>query len=93
MNVVDRACSHLDATLASDPSRVIIMDLLDEIERLIGLGDRAARTERGICQELAARYGGRDADQIAEMIGQRNLKERPICGTLAAFPIQKKTCP
>lgn len=73
MNVVDRACLHLDAVPASDPSRVIVMDLLDEIERLIGLGDRAARNERATCQEIAARYGGRDAEEIAELIGSRNF--------------------
>lgn len=76
MNVVDRACEFLDATPASHPSRVIIMDLLDEIERMIGLADRAARNERAVCQEIAARYGGRDAEEIAEMIGARNLAKQ-----------------
>lgn len=31
MSVADRACEYLDRTSASDPSRIIIMDLLDEI--------------------------------------------------------------
>lgn len=73
MNVVDRACQHLDATSASDPARIIIMDLLDEIERMIGLADRAAKNERAECQEIAARYGGDDAENIAEMIGARSF--------------------
>ena len=33
-NATERACNFLDATPASDPSRVIIMDLLDEISSL-----------------------------------------------------------
>lgn len=73
MNVVDRACQHLDATSASDPARVIIMDLLDEIEHLIGLVERAARNERAECLEIAARFGGDDAENIAEMIGARSF--------------------
>lgn len=76
MNVIDRACEFLDATSASDPSRPIIMDLLDEIERMIGLADRAAQNERAACLELAARYGGRDADEIAEMIGARSFAKQ-----------------
>lgn len=35
---------------------------------------KAAKAERGTCQELAARYGGNDAEAIAELIGQRNFK-------------------
>lgn len=33
-NATERACEFLDATSASDPSRVIIMDLLDVISSL-----------------------------------------------------------
>lgn len=76
MTVIDRACEHLDAVSASDPSRVVIMDLLDEIERMIGLADRAARNERAECLEIAARYGGSDAEEIAEMIGARSFAKR-----------------
>ena len=36
--------------------------------------DEAVKSERASCQELAARYGGHDADAIAELIGQRNFK-------------------
>lgn len=75
MTIIDRACQHLDVVSASDPSRVIIMDLLDEIERIIGLADRAARNERAECQEIAARYGGNDAENIAEMIGARSFEK------------------
>lgn len=31
------------------------------------------RAERGACAEIAARYGGRDAEAIAEQIGRRNF--------------------
>ena len=31
MSASDRACEHLDRTRHDDPSRVVIMDLLDEI--------------------------------------------------------------
>lgn len=75
-NVVDRACEHLDRISGGDPSRVIIMDLLDEIERMIGLADRAARNERAECQEIAARYGGDDAENIAELIGARGFAKQ-----------------
>lgn len=60
-NVVDRACEHLDRISGSDPSRVIIMDLLDEISNLKGSIERAAKclhkvtrpvlTEVGLCRE------------------------------------------
>jgi len=73
MNVIARACRHLDAMRADDPSRVVIMDMLDEIERQIGLVDSAARNERATCQEIAARYGGSDAEAIAELIGERDF--------------------
>jgi hypothetical protein len=33
------------------------------------------KQERAACQELAARYGGRDAEEIAELIGQRNFNK------------------
>jgi hypothetical protein len=37
--------------------------------------EQAVRRERGICQELAARYGGSDAEEIAELIGSRNFSK------------------
>lgn len=46
----------------------------DEVERRVAAAaDRAARQERAECQEIAARYGGDDAENIAEMIGARNF--------------------
>lgn len=74
MNAIDQAYQHLNVMRADDPSRVIIMGLLDEIESLIGSGARAVRNERAVCQAIAARYGGRDAEAIAEMIGARSFQ-------------------
>ena len=34
VTAIDRACAFLDRASAADPSRVIIMDLMDEIDRL-----------------------------------------------------------
>ena len=32
------------------------------------------RNERGECQRIAAQYGGKDAEEIAELIGKRNFE-------------------
>lgn len=47
--VSDRACEHLDRIRADDPSRIIIMDLLDEIDRLRS----ALSAEREECAKVA----------------------------------------
>jgi hypothetical protein len=36
---------------------------------------QAIRYERGQCLKIAAEYGGRDAEQIAELIGARNFNK------------------
>lgn len=36
---------------------------------------QAIRYERSQCQELAARYGGRDAEELADLIGQRSFRK------------------
>jgi hypothetical protein len=54
--VSDRACEHLDRISGSDPCRVIIMDLLDEISRLSGLVESrgiALASEREQCAKIA----------------------------------------
>jgi NaMN:DMB phosphoribosyltransferase len=45
------------------------------IDHVLAALEEQRRHERGECQEIAARYGGRDAEAIAEMIGARNFKE------------------
>lgn len=35
--------------------------------------DDAVAAERSACLRIAAEYGGRDADEIAEMIGKRSF--------------------
>lgn len=55
-DIVDRACDHLDRTRADDPSRVIIMDLLDEISDRKGEIERlraAVEAEREACAKRA----------------------------------------
>lgn len=43
------------------------------IDHVLAALQEQRRHERGVCLEIAARYGGRDAEEIAEMIGQRNF--------------------
>lgn len=45
------------------------------IDHVLAALKEQRRHERGACQEIAARYGGKDADEIAELIGERNFKE------------------
>lgn len=43
-------------------------------EHVRGAWDEARRKERAECQKIAAMYGGYDAEEIADLIGQRNFK-------------------
>lgn len=43
------------------------------IDHVLAALKEQRRHERGICQEIALRYGGSDAEEIAEMIGKRNF--------------------
>lgn len=45
------------------------------IDHVLAALKEQRRHERSACQEIAARYGGSDADEIAELIGERNFKE------------------
>lgn len=44
-------------------------------EELVEWVARAIRNERKNCQIIALEYGGRDADAIGEMIGERNFRD------------------
>ena len=46
------------------------------IDHVLAALKEQRRHERGICQEIAARYGGSDAQEIADLIGERNFKEK-----------------
>lgn len=45
------------------------------IDHVVAALNEQRRHERSACQELAARYGGRDAEEIAELIGQRSFQK------------------
>jgi NaMN:DMB phosphoribosyltransferase len=45
------------------------------IDHVLAALKEQRRHERGECMELAARYGGNDATEIADLIGERNFKD------------------
>lgn len=45
------------------------------LELPAALVEQEVRRERFACQEIALRYGGDDAEEIAEMIGARNFRD------------------
>lgn len=48
----DRACKFLDATTASDPARVVIMDLLDALSARKGEVERLSQRVGALCDEI-----------------------------------------
>lgn len=60
-------------------SLAMYIEHLDGERRADQLADtlrKAVRAERASCQRIALEYGGGDAEQIAEMIGQRNFSKQ-----------------
>lgn len=87
MNVTDRACQHLDDTRHDDPSRAIIMDLLDEIEMLIERLDRATFNEREACAKIADAF----AEVAARVDGGIAKSDAAAAATNIASAIRNRT--
>ena len=47
------------------------------IQAVAAFVHNAVRAERSACLQIAASYGGRDADEIAEAIGKRSFRLSP----------------
>lgn len=56
-DAVDRACEHLDRISGSDASRVVIMDLLDEVSALKGRIERAEKCRHDVSRPVLTEVG------------------------------------
>lgn len=45
------------------------------IDHVLAALKEQRRHERSVCMEIAARYGGHDAQEIADLIGERSFKD------------------
>jgi hypothetical protein len=68
----------LREAILSDPAKLareIANDVMATEAEIATAITQAIRYERGQCLKIAAEYGGRDAEQIAELIGARNFNK------------------
>lgn len=65
--------------ILSDPMKLaceIVNDVMAAEDEIADAIRQAIRHERSECMALALHYGGRDAEEIAELIGARNFTQR-----------------